>query len=73
MTTFQMMWKTSEMPNLMQFQAHNWHPVMQTKHLKNAKTILHKIKVLGKWKLHHNQEKYRITLKSLKVSTPHQL
>ena len=51
MTTFQMMWKTSEMPNLMQFQAHNWHPVMQTKHLKNAKTILHKIKLLGKWEI----------------------
>jgi len=25
------------MPNLLQFQAHNWHPTMQEKHLENAK------------------------------------
>ena len=31
-----MMRNTSEMPELLQFQAHCWHPIMQTKHLENA-------------------------------------
>jgi hypothetical protein len=26
------------MPDLLQFQAHNWHPVKQEKHLENAET-----------------------------------
>jgi len=29
------MWKTSEMTELLQFQAHHWHPTMQKKHLEN--------------------------------------
>jgi hypothetical protein len=32
----QMMWKIYETPDLLQFQAHLWHPIMQTKHLENA-------------------------------------
>jgi len=29
MTMLDMMWNTSQMPEILQFQAHHWHPAMQ--------------------------------------------
>lgn len=37
MTTFQVTWKTSIMTELLQFQAHYWHPIMQKKFGKSRK------------------------------------
>ena len=39
MTTFQMMRKASEMPEILHFQAHHCHSLMQTKHPKNAENF----------------------------------
>ena len=36
MIMFQMIEKTSEMPELLQSEAHLWHFLMLTKHLENA-------------------------------------
>jgi len=36
MIIFQMIWKISETPELLQSQAHLWHFLMLTKHLENA-------------------------------------
>ena len=38
MTMFQMTVEDILMSELLQFQAHNWHPVKQEKHLENAET-----------------------------------
>jgi len=40
-----MMWQTAEMAELLQFQAHHWHPIMQTKHLENAEKHSPKMKL----------------------------
>jgi hypothetical protein len=39
MTTFQMMRKASGMPEILQFQEHHCHSLMQTKHQRNAENF----------------------------------
>ena len=36
MIMFQMIWKTSEIRDFLQFRAHLWHPNNADKHLENA-------------------------------------
>jgi hypothetical protein len=37
MTMLEMMWNTSDKPEISQFQTNHWHPVMQSEHLKMQK------------------------------------
>ena len=71
MTTFQMMRKTSEMPDLLQVQAHHWHPIMQTNILKMQEIIHHEINVLRGWNDFKFKENTKLYFKNLKVCTPH--
>jgi hypothetical protein len=65
------------MSDLLQFEAHNWHPVMQKKKLENAETHSAKDESVGRGGTSLKtafgfKENKKLPEKILKVCTPHQ-